>query len=79
MDYEKERQTRSKTIEKGGAAKYHASNEKKGKLFVRDRLKLLFDDGISVEDAFSPSACQTDFRLTGSLPGSEPSAAEPFV
>lgn len=32
MDYEKERQTRSKTIEKGGAAKYHASNEKKGKL-----------------------------------------------
>ncbi|ASF29015.1 MULTISPECIES: acyl-CoA carboxylase subunit beta [Bacillus amyloliquefaciens group] len=59
MDYEKERQTRSKTIEKGGAEKYHASNEKKGKLFVRDRLKLLFDDGISVEDAFF-AECMSD-------------------
>ncbi|MCP6682674.1 acyl-CoA carboxylase subunit beta [Bacillus nakamurai] len=59
MDYEKERQERSKTIEKGGAEKYHASNEKKGKLFVRDRLKLLFDDGIAFEDAFF-AECMSD-------------------
>ena len=40
-----------------------ASNEK-GKLFVRDRLKLLFvDDGISVEDAFFE--CMRSGRTAG--------------
>lgn len=52
MDYEKEWQICSKMIEKGGVEKYYVSNEKKGKLFVRDRLKFLFDDGIFVEDVF---------------------------
>lgn len=41
-----------KRIEQGGAAKYHKKNAEKGKLFVRDRLKLLFDDGLEFEDAF---------------------------
>lgn len=38
------------TIEKGGAEKYHESNEKKGKMFVRKRLSLLFDHGEWKED-----------------------------
>ncbi|MGB9826450.1 MAG: acyl-CoA carboxylase subunit beta, partial [Desulfofundulus sp.] len=32
-------------IKKGGAPKYHRSNAEKGKLFARDRLKLLLDPG----------------------------------
>ena len=39
-------------IKKGGAEKYHQKNAEKGKLFVRDRLELLFDEGIEIEDAF---------------------------
>ncbi|MFD1640046.1 acyl-CoA carboxylase subunit beta [Evansella tamaricis] len=37
-------------IESGGAEKYHEANEKKGKLFVRDRLGRLFDHGEWKED-----------------------------
>ena len=39
------------TIKRGGAPKYHEQNTAKGKLFVRDRLALLFDNGEYVEDA----------------------------
>lgn len=39
-------------IEAGGAQKYHEKNSAQNKMFVRDRLKLLFDDGeYTVEDA----------------------------
>ncbi|MGK9428935.1 acyl-CoA carboxylase subunit beta [Bacillus atrophaeus] len=59
MNDEIERQERADAIQKGGAQKYHESNEKKGKLFVRERLKLLFDDGIELEDAFF-AECMSD-------------------
>src|SRR5439155_19723600 len=32
-------------IKKGGAEKYHARNRQQKRLFARDRLKLLLDDG----------------------------------
>ena len=39
-------------IKKGGVEKYHARNREQKKLFARDRLKLLLDDGkIEFEDA----------------------------
>ncbi|MBH0155776.1 acyl-CoA carboxylase subunit beta [Fictibacillus sp. 5RED26] len=39
-------------IEAGGAQKYHEKNRSQNKMFVRDRLRLLFDNGeYSVEDA----------------------------
>ncbi|MCA1009358.1 acyl-CoA carboxylase subunit beta [Halobacillus halophilus] len=41
-----------KHISSGGAEKYHAKNAEKGKMFVRERLQLLFDDDMSIEDAF---------------------------
>lgn len=43
---------RVKDIKSGGAEKYHEKNREKGKLFVRERLELLFDDDLSIEDAF---------------------------
>ncbi|MCD5322825.1 MULTISPECIES: acyl-CoA carboxylase subunit beta [Pontibacillus] len=49
-------------IKKGGLEKYHQKNAEKGKLFVRERLELLFDDGMDIEDAFFAN-CQD-----GSLP-----------
>lgn len=43
---------RAKKIASGGAEKYHSKNAEKGKMFVRERLQLLFDDNIDIEDAF---------------------------
>ncbi|WP_017728712.1 acyl-CoA carboxylase subunit beta [Halalkalibacterium ligniniphilum] len=51
MSFEKQLQERVEKIKQGGSAKYHESNRAKGKLFVRERLELLFDQGLSIEDA----------------------------
>lgn len=45
-------QARAEKIKQGGKAKYHEKNAEKGKLFVRKRLELLFDDNAEIEDAF---------------------------
>ncbi|MDM5358686.1 acyl-CoA carboxylase subunit beta [Peribacillus sp. RS7] len=47
------------TIKKGGLEKYHQKNAEKGKLFVRERLELLFDEGVEIEDAFFAN-CSSD-------------------
>ena len=49
MPAEKELYERIRRIQEGGAEKYHEANKKKGKLFVRDRLKLLLDEGYTHE------------------------------
>ncbi|MEC1262578.1 acyl-CoA carboxylase subunit beta [Bacillus swezeyi] len=59
MPAEKELNERIRQIKKGGAQKYHDANEKKGKLFVRDRLKLLLDEDLDLEDAFFAN-CMAD-------------------
>src|SRR5699024_3505655 len=46
-------------IKKGGREKYHLRNQERGKLFVRKRLELLFDEGLNIEDAFFAN-CQDD-------------------
>ncbi|ATB39637.1 carboxylase [Cystobacter fuscus] len=38
-------------VERGGAEKYHAKNQEAGKLFARERIRLLVDEGSFVEDA----------------------------
>lgn len=50
MSLEDRLQERVAQIKKGGAEKYHQSNAEKGKLFVRERLNLLLDEGIEIED-----------------------------
>ena len=58
-------------ILKGGAEKYHLSNEAKGKLFARERIEYLVDDGSLIEDglfaidfykARKPEAVMRTFR-----------------
>lgn len=46
-------------LKKGGQAKYHEKNREQGKLFVRERLELLFDEGLSIEDGLYAN-CQED-------------------
>jgi acetyl-CoA carboxylase carboxyltransferase component len=52
-------QERVEQIRKGGLLKYHQKNAEQGKLFVRERLEKLFDEGIEIEDSFFAN-CEAD-------------------
>ena len=43
----------------GGAERYHAANAAKGKLFARERIALLVDEGSFVEDGLYANAWPT--------------------
>ncbi|NBI29076.1 acyl-CoA carboxylase subunit beta [Chengkuizengella marina] len=65
MSLEEKLQERVEQIQKGGASKYHEKNAKQGKLFVRHRLELLFDDGIELEDALFANNMANDLPADG--------------
>ncbi|MFS0672554.1 acyl-CoA carboxylase subunit beta [Ornithinibacillus sp. 179-J 7C1 HS] len=69
MSYIEELQKRVEQIEKGGKEKYHIANEQKGKLFVRKRLELLFDDGMDIEDAFFANCMDASLPSDGVVTG----------
>src|SRR5919106_1968995 len=51
MSLDEELMTRLREIEKGGAPRYHQKNQEQGKLFARERIRLLVDSAESfVED-----------------------------
>src|SRR5207237_2315847 len=56
---------------RGGAEKYHAKNEADGKLFVRDRLRLLLDDDARdfVEDGLLANNGEPDLPADGVVTG----------
>ncbi len=54
-----------KRLNKAAHQKYHEQNKAKGKLFVRDRLALLFDNGEYVEDALFANCEQTGLPADG--------------
>lgn len=53
----------------GGAPKYHEKNAAQGKLFVRDRLKRLFDDDVFVEDGAFANIMAGDLPADGVVTG----------
>src|SRR5690625_3158780 len=69
MSYVERLEERISTIEQGGKEKYHKSNAEKGKLFVRERLKQLFDADIDVEDAFFANCMDEDLPADGVVTG----------
>jgi acetyl-CoA carboxylase carboxyltransferase component len=58
-------------VKQGGAAKYHAKNEQEGKLFARQRLRLLFDDEGRdfVEDGLLANNSAPDLPADGVITG----------
>src|SRR5205823_10710350 len=57
-------------IKKGGAEKYHNRNREQKKLFVRDRLKLLLDDGkIEFEDGMFAENQNPELPSDGNVTG----------
>src|SRR5215468_41829 len=61
-------QTR-KRVEAGGAEKYHAANAAKGKLFARQRVALLVDEGSFVEDGLLANALAEGLPADGVITG----------
>src|SRR2546421_1562477 len=57
------------TVEKGGAPKYHESNAEKGKLFARERIRLLVDEESFVEDGLYANALAGDLPADGVVTG----------
>jgi methylmalonyl-CoA decarboxylase subunit alpha len=60
---------RRDVVLKGGAAKYHAKAEAEGKLFARERLKLLFDAGLEIEDGQWANVLAGDLPADGVVTG----------
>src|SRR6202158_3647116 len=56
-------------IEKGGAPKYHLKNAETGKLFARERVRLLLDEGSFVEDGALANARDPDLPADGVITG----------
>jgi acetyl-CoA carboxylase carboxyltransferase component len=56
-------------IEKGGAPKYHAKNAETGKLFARERIRLLVDEGSFVEDGIFANGLDAELPADGVVTG----------
>jgi len=57
------------TVAWGGAAKYHQANAAKGKLFARERIAGLIDEGSFVEDGMLANALAGDLPADGVITG----------
>ncbi|HTN52116.1 MAG TPA: acyl-CoA carboxylase subunit beta [Anaeromyxobacter sp.] len=56
-------------VERGGAERYHAKNAEQGKLFVRERLRLLLDPGSLIEDGALANALDPELPADGVVTG----------
>ncbi|HVE74809.1 MAG TPA: acyl-CoA carboxylase subunit beta [Mycobacteriales bacterium] len=56
-------------VRQGGAQKYHEANAAKGKLFARERVALLVDEGSFVEDGLYANALAGDLPADGVITG----------
>ncbi|WP_199173655.1 acyl-CoA carboxylase subunit beta [Sporosarcina sp. P3] len=67
-DYQKYLSEKERII-KGGREKYHKQNEEQGKLFVRERLEMLFDPNSIVEDGLFANNLDPSLPADGSVTG----------
>ncbi|HEU4384327.1 MAG TPA: acyl-CoA carboxylase subunit beta [Anaeromyxobacteraceae bacterium] len=56
-------------VRRGGAEKYHQKNAEQGKIFVRERLRLLLDEGSLVEDGALANAQDPELPADGVVTG----------
>jgi methylmalonyl-CoA decarboxylase subunit alpha len=68
VDGEALAQTRKRVLA-GGAERYHAANAAKGKLFARERIALLVDDGSFVEDGLYANSVADGLPADGVITG----------
>jgi acetyl-CoA carboxylase carboxyltransferase component len=58
-----------KKIKEGGAPKYHKKLQEEGKLFARERLRLLLDPGFEIEDGLFANCLEADLPADGVVTG----------
>lgn len=56
-------------IRQGGAQRYHERNAAQGKLFARERIRLLIDEGTFVEDGLFANCLDPEFPADGVITG----------
>ncbi len=56
-------------VARGGAAKYHEKNAEQGKLFARERIRLLLDEGSFIEDGALANALDPELPADGVVTG----------
>ena len=64
-----------KRVLAGGAERYHEANAAKGKLFARERVALLVDEGSFVEDGLFANVLADGLPADGVVTGSARSTA----
>jgi acetyl-CoA carboxylase carboxyltransferase component len=69
MSLERKFEELAERIEKGGGVKYHEKNAEQKKLFARDRVRLLTDEGSFVEDALYANAVDPELPADGVITG----------
>ncbi|WP_026689034.1 acyl-CoA carboxylase subunit beta [Alteribacter aurantiacus] len=69
MSHEALWQEKVEKISRGGNEKYHESNEAKGKMFVRERLNLLLDEGSWAEDGLFANSEKEGLPADGVVTG----------
>ncbi|HJV16490.1 MAG TPA: acyl-CoA carboxylase subunit beta [Bacillales bacterium] len=62
-------QLKKDAVLQGGNEKYHQKNEEQGKLFVRERLNLLLDNGLVSEDGMFANILSGDLPADGVVTG----------
>lgn len=62
-------QDMSEQIQSGGAPKYHEKNAETGKMFVRERLRLLFDADMELEDGLFANCAADGLPADGVVTG----------
>ena len=67
--FDRELQERIDRIKQGGAEKYHKAARETGKLFVRERLKLLLDPGFELEDGLFANCLSEELPADGVFTG----------
>lgn len=66
---ESDYQEKKNSVLQGGYEKYHQKNKEQGKLFVRERLDLLFDNGLQAEDGMFANVLAGDLPADGVVTG----------
>src|SRR5437588_3772416 len=69
MEFDDKVKAELKRIEKGGAPKYHQKNAESGKLFARERVRLLLDEGSFIEDGALANAADPELPADGVITG----------
>src|SRR3954469_5440030 len=69
MGFDDKAKAEQARIEKGGAPKYHQKNAETGKLFARDRVRMLLDADSFVEDGAFANAKDVDLPADGVITG----------